>query len=323
MTGVNAIETYDRPLIDDGSDSPGTSTKLAEDAQSSQETTLKEMLEKIYNLFSPRSNNLKPIIPTRSPSPTSTVNTGNNQNNDNLLPTGAYPSITYFPQKDSTDILNDPGLTYDNKLVADVQACLQNRSLYETAERHNGIPWVILAGIHNTEGNCNLNQSVISGRKIGEWEPDLNGQCSTQDTGPGKPKFIGYTIVNGKTVTKCAFDNPLDSAIYAGVVLKRKNLIGDGAPKTHEELVYALAGYNGWGNVNCGGNAPKYTACPPYFKGEDHVAPWNLIPYNKHAKMYKVYCQDGIPCVDLGLEPELSLNMGSLTGARIIKKLLQ
>ena len=306
-------QAYDRPVIDDGGNMSGGATKISKQAQESRESTTKKLLEKVYDLFFQADDDRRiiiPITPTHSPSQTTPPS---NSGNDNLLPTGIYPSITYYPQPDPNNILNNTGLNYPSAMIANVQKCLQNRGVYQAASAQTGVPWQVLAGIHYTEGSCDPNKSLVSGRQLGVDEPDLNGNCSSQYTGVGKPKPIGYDA-SGKTL--CAFDNLLDTAVYAGNHLKGKI---SKVPETHEELVYSLAGYNGWGNTNCG--RTPYQFCPPLFKGEDHTYVFNKNPDGRHETMYIVYCADRKTCRELGREPPVHQQYGVLTVAGAVSSL--
>ena len=308
LQSVYAAESFDRPLIEGGGSSQDTTTKLSEDAQSARETTTRNILEKIYDLFFNADDNRRiiPINPTQQPSqPTPTPDI---DNNSNLLPTVAYPSITYFPQPDPNNILNNTGLNYPSAMIANVQKCLQNRGIYQAASAQTGVPWQVLAGIHYTEGSCDPNKSLVSGRQLGVDEPDLNGNCSSQYAGVGKPK----ALPGGG----CGFDNLLDTAVYAGNHLKGKI---SKVPETHEELVYSLAGYNGWGNTNCG--RTPYQFCPPLFKGEDHTYVFNKNPDGRHETMYIVYCADRKTCRELGREPPVHQQYGVLTVAGAVSSL--
>lgn len=170
------------------------------------------------------------------------------------------------------------------EVLASINKYPENIDIYKQAEQITSVPWEILSAIHYIEGSSNPNQSLVSGRAVGANEPDVvrTGSCSNSDTGPGKPIPTG----DGG----CKFNSLLDTAIYAGNHLKQK--IG-GIPQSFQDIVTALAGYNGWGNTNCG--KTPYTNCPPAFRGDDHPYPMNYFD-SKHEPMYIVYCADLTPC---------------------------
>lgn len=180
--------------------------------------------------------------------------------------------------------------------------CLQNKSIYLQASQETGIPWQILAGIHYKEGSCDPNRSLVSGRIIGEDEPDINGNCS-QTVTKGKP----YAFSGG-----CRFASVLDSALYAGNLLKVKN--SSKIPSTVPELVTSLSRYNGGGNYNCGQS--PYSNCPALYYGEDDSYVMNLLD-QRHARMYTIYCANGTRCP----VPQIDERPGTFTISAVISKL--
>ena len=302
---ANAAESFDRPVIDDGGNTSGGAS-ISKQAEKKRSDIIRNILLDLFSFGEDSKNptNSTPESPSTS-QPTPTPDIGNN---NNLLPTGAYPSITYYPQPDPNNILNNTGLSYPSAIISNVQKCLQNRGIYQAASAQTGVPWQVLAGIHYTEGSCDPNKSLVSGRQLGVDEPDLNGNCSSQYAGVGKPK----ALPGGG----CGFDNLLDTAVYAGNHLKGKI---SKVPETHEELVYSLAGYNGWGNTNCG--RTPYQFCPPLFKGEDHTYVFNKNPDGRHETMYIVYCADRKTCRELGREPPVHQQYGVLTVAGAVSSL--
>ncbi len=299
-------QSYDRLLIEGGGSSQDSSTKLSEDAESSRKNSTKNILERVYDLFSNAIGNRRIISVTPTPpQPQEQPSTPNEGNPNNLLPTGVYTSITYFPQVDPNNILNNTGLNYSD-ITASLQTCLQNRKVYETAAAITGVPWQVLAGIHFTEGSCRSNVSLRSGTPFGQVELDIGSNCSSQDQGVGEPKVLGYDK-DGKTL--CGFDNLLDTAVDTGNHLKGKNRIGqdDGVPRTHQELVYALSYYNGGGNQNCLRTRQTIAPyadipgnCPPLFEGEDDSYVFNKTPDGKHDVMYIRFCDRGKACGEIG-----------------------
>jgi lysozyme family protein len=178
-------------------------------------------------------------------------------------------------------LLEKKQIDYSSSVLGLAQSCLKNKPVYEQASQVTGIPWQIFAGIHYREGSCGSANSLVSGRKIGANEPDLLGNCSNTNSGPGKP----VPLAGG-----CGFKSLLDSAIYSGNHLKGK--IGK-VPDSFPSLVMALSRYNGTGNSNCG--KTPYNNCPPYFPGEDDTYVMNFFD-SRHQKMYIVYCADYTLC---------------------------
>lgn len=177
------------------------------------------------------------------------------------------------------------------RILEEVNRYPSNIDVYKQASQVTGILWQVLAGIHSVEGSSNPSQSLVSGRAIGSTEPDVPLSSCSKNPGdpalqPGEPVKIGGG---------CGFASLLDTAIYAGIHLKDKN--NGKIPQSFEEFIFALAGYNGWGNTNCNHNTPyaNTSSCPPSFSGEDHPHPMNWYD-ERHATMYIVYCSDGVQC---------------------------
>lgn len=140
----------------------------------------------------------------------------------------------------------------------------ENIKIYKQAEKETGVPWQILAAIHYREGGGRPNTSVISGRVIGKWEPDVERK----------------------------FDSLLESAIYGADILKGK--VG-GDLSTPAQIAKALTRYNGGGNKNYGRTDYSFAR---RFVGDDDPYVTNLLDA-KHGgegyEMYVLYCEDGIP----------------------------
>ena len=222
-------------------------------------------------------------IPSLPPIPLETPITAGSPNN--LLPNPLNP-------------LSSKALQLKNS----INPCLANRSIYESASSHTGMPWEILAAIHYIEGGCGANKSLASGRIIGTNEPDImrGGGCE-KNAGPGLP-----TPLPGNK--GCGFLTLLDSAIFAADHLRGK--IGK-IPSNFQELVMALSWYNGGGNSNCG--KTPYANCPKLFNGEDD--PYALSMFDeKHAAMYLVYCADLTRCNP----PRLFTRPGVVTVIRLL-----
>jgi hypothetical protein len=165
------------------------------------------------------------------------------------------PGVTNYPPPNANGLIN-PNSSYSLDLTAKVQACMNNKSIYQQVERATGVHWAVIAGIHLREGGCNLNQSLVSGRAIGNFEPDVGRDCSSQRTGIGIPE----PVPGG-----CGFSNFLDSAIYGANKLIGKISV---LPQNEEQLAKALSRYNGGGNSNCG-KVSEYKYCPRLYEGHD------------------------------------------------------
>lgn len=140
----------------------------------------------------------------------------------------------------------------------------ENIKIYKQAEKETGVPWQILAAIHYREGGGRPNTSVISGRVIGKWEPDVER----------------------------TFDSLLESAIYGADILKGK--VG-GDLSTPAQIAKALTRYNGGGNKNYGRTDYSFAR---RFVGDDDPYVTNLLDANHGGEgyeMYVLYCEDGIP----------------------------
>lgn len=158
---------------------------------------------------------------------------------------------------------------------------------YKQASAETGLPWQVLAGLHfvETGSGPGPDSSLVSGRKIGQAEPDVSPvKCASGVSGPGIPVPLGGG---------CGFSNQLDSAIYAANHLAEK--IGK-LPSTFPEVVEAMSKYNGGGNANCG-EGLDYGPCPPQFFGEDD--PYAMADFDdahSHDKMYIIFCADFARC---------------------------
>lgn len=158
---------------------------------------------------------------------------------------------------------------------------------YKQASAETGVPWQVLAGLHfvETGSGPGPDSSLVSGRKIGQVEPDVSPvKCASGVTGPGSPVPKGGG---------CGFSTQLDSAIYAGHHIAEK--IGK-VPSTFSEAVEAMSKYNGGGNANCG-EGLAYGPCPPQFFGEDD--PYAMADFDEpHASsnMFIIFCADFTRC---------------------------
>ncbi|RJQ24460.1 hypothetical protein C4577_07815 [Candidatus Parcubacteria bacterium] len=185
-----------------------------------------------------------------------------------------------------------------------------NLNVYQQASSITDLPWEVLAGIHYIEGGFGSNNSLVSGRQIGNVEPDIpKGACDGQVNGPGIP----IPISGG-----CGFKSLLDSAIYAGFHLVGK--IGR-KPQSFQDITTALSRYNGGGNGNCGEDVPYSNSldnCPPLFFGEDD--PYALSYFDtKHDNMYLIYCGDLTKCVN----QRAFVRPGALTITRSVDQALK
>jgi hypothetical protein len=153
---------------------------------------------------------------------------------------------------------------------------------YAAAEKETGVPCEILAGIHFVEADNNPEGSLVSGRPIGNPEPDAGGKV---------------------------FRSLLETAVYAGEHLKGK--VG-GDLQDAKDAITALSRYNGGGNSNCQLGYPypiPYGGCPRAFEGEDDPYPVSFLD-PKHDTMYLLYCADHTACA-----PQVFQRPGSFTVA--------
>ncbi len=153
-------------------------------------------------------------------------------------------------------------------------------AVYAEAEKQTGVSCVILAAVHFMEGSSRPCQSLISGRKIGDPEPDQNGKV---------------------------YNTLLESAIASGNELKKKGATG----ASYQNVITALSNYNGGGNSNCRidwslpgniGITPQYSIasghCPPgstrygLYPGEDDPYASSYLG-EKHRFMYLRCPYDG------------------------------
>ena len=187
-----------------------------------------------------------------------------------LLAGSAYASAT--PPTERQDTLN----TAISRITPELQA------VYATAERETGVPCEVLAGIHFVEANNRPNGSLISGRTVGNVEPDRGGKV---------------------------YSSLLETAIDASNILKAK---AGGEITSVEQLISALSRYNGGGNANCNDSYPytiPYSGCPKSFAGEDDPYATNWLD-DRHSTMYLLYCADYTACA-----PQVFKRPGSFTVA--------
>jgi len=204
--------------------------------------------------------------------------------------------------------LVDTGMTYSVETVNNVRNCLGNYEVYKKVEAQTGVPWKVLAGIHFIEGGCSAQKSCVSGRLLGDNEPDLRGNCS-QNSAPGKPK----PLPGGG----CGFTTLEDSCIYGANHLKGK--LVETRPLTFtqlDQLAKALGRYNGTGNANCGKVQTIMPYCPVPYEGYDHIYPFKGYD-SIHETMYVVYCADYTPCSP----PKVWTRLGVLAIMQILTKL--
>ena len=164
-----------------------------------------------------------------------------------------------------------------------LENCPKNKSVYLQAQQQTGVPWEVLAGIHYREGTCNPNLSLISGRPIGNPEPDNAGKT---------------------------YNSLLATAIAAATELKAK--IGGHSPKNFNELISAAQRFHGTGGKNCGQTSLYKGPCPPP-DGIDDPYPMNFFDED-HSLMYKIYCADHVKCNP----PQIDKRHGVATVVRML-----
>lgn len=289
------LENPERPCMDSGD---GRCYASPTNKKSSN-----EIFEDFLNIFFKR-----PTGSTEGTEGTPRPNNTGPATNPSPIPT-PLNSLTPFPTNSAPADIPQGTLTYSAQVITGVQQCLNNRGIYQQASAQTQIPWQYLAAIHYMEGNCNPNQSLVSGRQIGAVEPDVGKNCSSQVNQLGKPIPIGGG---------CGFTNLLSTAIYAGNHLAGK--IGK-PPQTQQELAKAFGRYNGIGNANCdpktGVPRTPYRYCPPDYEGDDHIYATSKLDA-KHETMYLRYCADGQLCAN----PPVFQRIGALTVVHIISNVL-
>jgi hypothetical protein len=149
---------------------------------------------------------------------------------------------------------------------------------YKHAEEVTGIPCEVVAGIHWTEAGLSPNHSVFSGAPL---------QTSLEKDAEEAMKYLSTDMWPG------TFD--------------RNNI-------PYEDLVAAIANFNGPGNLNCSSdlqNNPRATRwrtggkCEAQFFGEDHPHAIAWID-ERHDDMDLVYCVDFVEwsCQTIGTTEE-------------------
>lgn len=151
----------------------------------------------------------------------------------------------------------------------------------------SGVSCELLVGIDYVEASWYDDGSFISGRKIGDPEPDV-------------PSAGSCTAYGGSwTASGCVFSSLQDTAYYAGDVIKDKMSsprLGYGwrPPANYNEMVGAMSLYNGGGNANCGEPVPYSGPCPPPLGIDDPYAVSHFD--SQHSSMYLIYCADRTKC---------------------------
>lgn len=127
---------------------------------------------------------------------------------------------------------------------------------YEYAEQETGIPCEVVAGIHWVEAGLNANQSVFDGGS-------LHGTL--------------------KEDAKAAMEHLISK--WPGTFDKNN--------MEYQDLVAAIAGYNGYGNLNCSAETRWLNGgkCPAQFDFEDHPHALGYID-DRHSDMDLIYCLD-------------------------------
>ncbi len=232
----------------------------------------------------------------------------------------ASPLITagLIPE-DMNDPLTSLCQTKANRVVSNALSYPDIVAIYKEVADQSDLPWEVIAALHNVEtgGSFNPRGSLVSGRVIGEIEPDVGNICTTQSAGKAK-----FTIPIG---SGCGFSSLLNSALYAAEHFKEKmsyakNIARSGAGE-FELISAAFALYNGPGNTQCIGNTPKpetgglYTGCGPKFLFDDHLYPFACFD-ERHATMYVIYCEDGRKCTS----PTPYQNIGAMTFIKALQQ---
>lgn len=194
-------------------------------------------------------------------------------------------------------------------------------NVYKKAAAESGLPWEVLAAIHNMEtgGKMSENGSLVSGRIIGVPEPDIGKICFTKRAPKSK-----YTVELG--AGECGFDSLENSAYYAAEHFKEKMVyarakVGAGASE-FAVLSATFSLYNGPGNTQCMGNNTKwqasgYRGCPAKFLFEDHLYPFACFD-QRHEQMYVIYCGDGRQCT----QQTSYSNIGAMTLVKALQQRL-
>ncbi len=165
----------------------------------------------------------------------------------------------------------------------------------------SGVSCELLIGLHYVEAGWDSSSSFISGRTIGNPEPDV-------------PSASACTSYGGSwTATGCVFTSLSDTAYYAGDHIKDKMaaIVGTWRPPTSfNEMIGAMSYYNGGGNSNCGESVPYTSPCPPPIGIDDPYAVSHFD--SSHEQMYLIYCADLTRCSP----PKLFARDGAATAAK-------
>ncbi len=209
-----------------------------------------------------------------------------------------------------------------NNVVNKVLSSSRLLNVYKKASAESGLPWEVLAALHNMEtgGKMSESGSLVSGRIIGVPEPDIGNICFTRHAAKAK-----YTVELGPR--ECGFDSLENSAYYAAEHFKEKMeyakaKMGQGASE-FQILAATFSLYNGPGNTQCVGNHTKpqangYGGCPAKFLFEDHLYPFACFD-QRHEQMYVIYCGDGSQCT----RQTPYSNIGAMTLVKALQQRLQ
>ena len=173
---------------------------------------------------------------------------------------------------------------------------LDSGTVVQTAKKAaslTGVPCELLIGIHYVEAGWHDSQSFISGRLIGHPEPDVDlSECTS----------LGLAYSTNPSDPGCIFNSLEQTAIYAANEIRHKVYLlfggGERSPANFEEMIGAMAAYNGLpGNANCGRPVPYSGPCPPPV-GIDN--PYSVSHFDsQHGQMFLIYCADYTPCGSL------------------------
>ena len=174
-----------------------------------------------------------------------------------------------------------------------------------------------MAGIDYRESLCRSSHTCRDGlTKIGDPEHGFGDNCDINETIPGAP----VQVPGG-----CGFTDKEHALRWCTKFLLEHSEIRNGGkrfPETMEEIMRAVAGYNGYNyNANCKPDAGvDYSYCPPALDQADHTYVTNkyMCPaFPNHCNMYLLNCGSGNEC------PKLYQSLGALTVGRAFFQLIQ
>lgn len=224
------------------------------------------------------------LAPTSSPSRPDPTPTGGQNSTpitsdlQGIIPTGEAPAGLCTRQIDDA--------------LAKLESYPSNIEIYKTASRQTGVAWEVLAAIHYIEATFNPNKSLISGRAIGQPEPDQGNKVysSLLETAIDAANFFrGKRAMVEYVIQKNGMPSPTSLELLAGQFASYNSPTqGECAMEkvgSDYNLVFTGKTWSGIpDNGQCRGNGGSHTKGES-FVGDRHVYATRCLD-TSHEPMY-------------------------------------